>query len=93
MATAVDVATATTDVLAYYGSGCLVGIAVRETVGTNPAAVQVRDGDSVGGDVIAMGSVAANGIVYVPVPAVNFQTGLFVDRSGTGSSEVILYLL
>ena len=93
MARAVYVATGTADAQGYTGSGTLMGVAVRETIGTNAAAVQVRDGTSTAGSVIAMASVAAAGIGYLPVPAVYFTTGLFVDRSLTGSSELVLYLL
>lgn len=92
MSRAVPVAAGATDVQGYTGSGCLVGVAIRET-GTAIGHVQFRDGTSAAGAVVAVASCAQNGAVYMPVPAVNFETGIYLDKTGTGVTEVVLYLL
>jgi len=92
MARAVPVAAGATDVQALTGTATVVGFALRET-GTAAGGVQLRDGTSAAGPVIAVGGVATSGSVYIPVPAVDVTTGVFVDRSGTGVTELVLYVL
>lgn len=92
MARAVPVATGTTDGQAVTGSCTLVGFSARETVGTNSADVTLRDGTDAAGAIKAILRLTANGSQAAALPPVDFATGIYVDRSGTGSSELVLYL-
>jgi len=88
----VAVATGTSDVQGFTGAGQLVGYSVRETVGSDSATITLRDGTTTGGAVIASDTVAGGTARAVLLPSVPFSTGIFIDRSGSGSSEVVLYL-
>jgi hypothetical protein len=88
----VFVTASASDALAFTGPGTLAGFCLRETGATNPATIQIRDGTTVAGPVIASDrALAGTGRAQV-LPAVEFSTGLFIDRSETGTSEVVLYL-
>lgn len=92
MARAVPVAASAADAQALTGAATVVGFAIRET-GTAAGVVQLRDGTSTAGPVIATGGVPISGTAYIPVPAVDVATGVFVDRTGTGVTELVLYVL
>lgn len=92
MAKAFAVASGTVDAQAVTGSCTLLGICVRENAATPAAAgVILRDGTSVAGPVMVPIKLAASGTVAGPLPAVEFTTGVFVDRE-TGTTELVLYL-
>ncbi|MGV4984519.1 hypothetical protein ACVB8X_13945 [Streptomyces sp. NRAIS4] len=92
MARAIPVATGTADVQAVSGACTLVGFSARETGGTASADVTLRDGTDATGAIKAIARLAANGSQVAMVPPVDFVTGIFIDRSGTGSSELVLYI-
>jgi hypothetical protein len=92
MARAIPLATGTGDVQASTGACTLVGFSARETVGSASADVTLRDGTDTSGTVKAILRLAANGSQAAQIPPVDFSTGVFVDRSGTGSSELVLYV-
>ncbi|MCI3277521.1 hypothetical protein [Streptomyces cylindrosporus] len=93
MARAIPLATGTADAQAVTGACTLVGFSARETGGTNSADVTFRDGTDASGAIKAIARLVANGSQAGPLPPVDFATGIFIDRSGTGSSELVLYLL
>jgi hypothetical protein len=86
----VVVASGSTGVQAVTGDCELVGYSVRESVGA-VASVTLRDGTSSAGASRAFASLAAGGTDSKIVPAVEFKTGIFVDRTA-GSTELVLYL-
>jgi len=92
MAIPIAVAAGTADVLAYTGAGVLFGWSARETVGTATAAISVRDGITVAGPIIAEVGLVAGGMSLGVGVGVTFQAGLFVDRSLTGTSAIVLYV-
>lgn len=70
----------------------LVGFSVRESAGTPAvASVVLRDGTSSAGASRAFASLAASAADNRLLPAVEFKTGIFVDRTA-GSTELVLYL-
>lgn len=89
---AVPVATGTTDGQATSGACTLVGFSARETVGSDSADVTLRDGTTAAGAIKAILRLTANGSQAALLPAVSFTTGIYIDRSGTGSSELVLYI-
>lgn len=93
MARGVPVATGSADVQAVSGACTLVGFSARETGGTASADVTLRDGTDASGPIKAIVRLVANGSQAAALPPVDFATGIFVDRTGTGSSELVLYLL
>lgn len=93
MARAFPVASGAADAQAFTGSGTLVGYTVRESAGTPAtASLVLRDGTSTAGSVIATISLAASTSQSAELPAVQFDTGVFVDRLA-GSTEVVVYVL
>lgn len=92
MARAVPLATGTADIQGVTGACTLVGFSVRETGGTASADVTLRDGNDTSGAIKAIVRLVANGSQAGSIPPVDFTTGIFVDRSGTGSSELVLYI-
>lgn len=92
MARAVTLAASSSDAQAVTGATQLHGFSVRETGGTNPGTIQLRDGTDATGQIKATIHLAANGHQTSTVPAVEFTTGIFVDRSGTGTTEIVLYV-
>lgn len=93
MARGVPVATGSADVQAVSGACTLVGFSARETGGTASGDVTLRDGTDASGPIKAIVRLVANGSQAAALPPVDFATGIFVDRTGTGSSELVLYLL
>lgn len=92
MAKAIAVASGTADAQAVTGSCTLLGICVRENAGAPAAAgVILRDGTSTAGAVVVPIKLAAGATVAGPLPAVQFDTGIFVDRE-SGTSELVLYV-
>jgi len=85
----VVVAAGSTGVQAVTGDCELVGFSVHETAAST-ASVVLRDGTSSAGSPRAFASLAASGTDSKLLPAVEFKTGIFVDR--TGSTELVLYL-
>lgn len=83
--------TSAADAQGYTGTGTLMGAVVRET-GTGAGTILFRDGTSTAGPIIATMNVAQSGTVSFLVPAVQFDTGIFLDRAGTGVTDVTLYL-
>lgn len=92
MARAVALVTGTTDVQAITGACTLVGFSARETAGVASADVTLRDGTTATDPVKGIIRLVANGSQAEMLPAIEFVTGVFVDRSGTGSSELVLYI-
>lgn len=90
MAFCVVVAAGSADAQAVTGTAELVGYSIRETAGA-VASLTLRDGTSVAGLSRTFVSLAANGVETKFLPAVQFSSGIFVDRTG-GSTELVLYL-
>ncbi len=93
MARAVALATGTADVQAITGACTLVGFAARETGGAASADLTLRDGTTATDPIKGIIRLVANGSQSATLPAVEFAAGVFVDRSGAGSSELVLYFL
>lgn len=92
MARSIAVASGTGDVQAVTGSCTLLGVCVRENAGAPAAAgVVLRDGTSAAGAVVVPVKLAAGATWFGPLPAIEFTTGIFVDRE-SGTSEVVLYV-
>ncbi|MGW0993527.1 hypothetical protein ACWD5V_09490 [Streptomyces sp. NPDC002523] len=92
MSRAIPLATGTADAQGLSGACTLVGFSARETGGTASADVTLRDGTDISGAIKAILRLPANGSQAASLPPVDFTTGIFVDRSGTGSSELVLYI-
>jgi hypothetical protein len=90
MARAIPVASAATDVQAVTGTVSLVGFCAA--AGAAATVVRLRDGTDSSGTVKAVIGLAANGTAAGTLPAVDFTAGVFVDRDGTNSAELVLYL-
>lgn len=90
MARAVPVASAATDVQAVTGSVSLLGFCAA--AGSAATVVRLRDGTTASDPVKAVIGLAANGTAAGLLPSVDFATGVFVDRDGTNSAELVLYL-
>lgn len=88
MAKAVPVASGTGTAQVLTGGGSLLGVAILP--GGAAATVTINDGTSGSDPVIAYQGAAANTASYLPVPAVSFNTGLFITRSATCS--LVLYI-
>lgn len=91
MASTTNVATGTAGAQAITGTVVLEGFSARETVGTAAAMVVLRDGTSSAGPARVFISLPLNGAQTLILPPLTFNTGIFVDRTGTGSSELVLY--
>jgi hypothetical protein len=93
MTFSVVVASGSSGAQAVTGDCELVGWAVRESSGGAGAVASVilRDGLSSAGSPRAYASLAALGTQTGLLPAVEFKTGIFVDRTA-GSTELVLYL-
>ena len=93
-ATKVQIATRTTDLQVYTGSGTLMGFALRESAGTAAAAGAVlRDGTSASADMIAPVNLAADESArewYGP-QGIPFNTGVYLDMQA-GELEGVLYI-
>lgn len=92
MARAIPIATSATDGAAVTGPCTLVGFSARETAGAASADVTLRDGTDATGAIKAVLRLVANGSQAGTLPPVDFTAGIFIDRSGTGSSELVLYI-
>lgn len=92
MSRAIFVTGSASDTQGFTGPCTLVGYTARET-GTAAGIVQLRDGTTTGDPVKATISLAISGTVGQMLPAVDFVTGIFVDRTGTGVVELVLYVL
>lgn len=90
MVRAVPVASAATDVQAVGGACTLVGLAAT---GAAASVVRLRDGTTGSDPIKAIIGVPANGTASERLPAVEFSTGIFVDRDGTNAVELVLYVL
>jgi hypothetical protein len=90
MTFSVVVPAGTGGVQAVAGDCELVGFSVRETAAA-PATLVFRDGTSSAGASRAFVNLAASGTDSKILPAVEFKTGIFVDRTA-GSTELVLYL-
>jgi hypothetical protein len=92
MSIPVSVPSGAGDVQAVTGSCTLVGYSVRESAGSPAVATLVlRDGTSAAGAFRAGISLAASGVDAQLLPAVEFASGIFVDRV-SGTTELVLYL-
>lgn len=92
MARPLVVASGSASAQAETGSGILAGLSARESAGTPALAVfQLCDGTSSAGPLLATVSLGASGSQNVSLPAVPFNTGIYVNRV-TGSTEIVLYL-
>jgi hypothetical protein len=80
------------DALAYTGPCQLAGFSIRETGATNPATIVLRDGITVAGPIVVEDRALAGTARAQVLPNIEFTTGIFVDRSETGTSELVLYL-
>lgn len=90
MARAIPVASAAADVQAVTGGCTLAGFCAA--AGAAATVVRLRDGTDSSGAVKAVIGLAANGTAAGTLPAVDFATGIFVDRDGTNSAELVLYI-
>lgn len=90
MSRAVPVALSGADAQAFTGKGTLMGYTIRST---GVQTVQLRDGTVATDPLLAVAEFAAAGTVNAVLPAVDFNTGIFVDRTGAGTTELVLYLL
>jgi hypothetical protein len=90
MSRAFPVASAATDVQGVTGACTLVGFAAA--AGAAATVVRLRDGIDSSGAIKAVIGLAANGTAAGLLPAVDFATGVFVDRDGTNSAELVLYI-
>jgi hypothetical protein len=90
MARAFAVASAATDVQGVTGACTLVGF--MAAAGAAATVVRLRDGTTASDPVKAVIGLAANGTAAGTLPAVDFTTGVFVDRDGTNSAELVLYI-
>ena len=87
MARAIHVASGSTGVQAATDSGALVGVSFTCAAA---ASCVLRDGTDNTGKPLAFVGLAAAGQTTVLLPAVEFGTGVFVDRST--ASELVLYV-
>lgn len=72
----------------YFADGYLAGVNVRETTGTAPALVHLRDGGDIGGNIIASYSLAAGESArdWLLPGGIPFTRGLYVEiASGTAT--------
>lgn len=93
MASGVPVASGNTSVQAVSGPVTLAGLSVRESAGTPAAASFVlRDGTSVTDPIRFVAKLALSESRAVALPALSFNTGVFVHREA-GSTELVLYCL
>lgn len=93
MARAVNVASGTVDAQGFNGSCALVGVFVRESAATAAAAeVILRDGTAATAPLRLAFDLGANEEQFLNLPAIEFATGVFVDRVA-GETELVLYLL
>jgi pyrimidine deaminase RibD-like protein len=75
------------------GAGALVGLSCRENAGTPAAAVLfLRDGTSSAGKELAVVTLSGGGSQTIQLPAVQFTTGLYLDRV-SGTTEAVIYVL
>jgi hypothetical protein len=93
MATSKYFATNTVDELAITGPGFLGNMFMRETAGAASATVTLRDGLDATGPIIFVAFNSLSTKQDYPLYGAKFTTGVFIDRSGTGSSEVFLSFL
>jgi hypothetical protein len=91
MSRAIPVASGSADAQAFTGAATLVGATLL--VGATATTVYLRDGTTAAGAIVAALKAPANSTVHVQVPACDVATGLFVDRDGTNSTELVLYVL
>lgn len=90
----VQVATRTTDLQAYTGSGILYGFSFRESAGTPAvAAFALRDGTSDSAGFISAVNLAANESAreWFGPQGIPFNTGIYLDI-GAGELEGVLYV-
>lgn len=90
----VQVATRSTDLQAYTGSGVLYGFSFRESAGTPAAAgFALRDGTSASADFICAINFAADEatIVWLGPQGIPFNTGIYLDVQA-GELEGVLYI-
>lgn len=93
MSRAVPVAASAADAQAFTGACTLVGYSLRETGAVNPGTVVLRDGTLATDPIRVTDRVTAGTAKAQMLPAVEFATGIFVDRSETGTTELVLYVL
>jgi len=92
MSKAIALATSAADAQGVTGACTLVGFSARETAGAATADIALRDGTDATGAIKGVIRLIANASQAAVLPAVEFGTGIFVDRSGTGSSELVFYI-
>ena len=90
MSRAVSLAAGLGDVQATTGSATLVGFSVRETA-AGAAVLVLRDGTTTGDLIKVTIGLAAGAGQVASLPAVEFATGIFVDRT-SGTTELVLYI-
>lgn len=90
MSRAFPIASAATDVQGVSGACTLVGFCAA--AGAAATTVRLRDGTTATDPVRAVIGLAANGTAAGLLPSVEFATGIFVDRDGTNSAELVLYI-
>lgn len=92
MSRAIFVTASAADGQGFTGPCTLVGYTVRET-GTAAGVLQLRDGTTISDPVKATIAVAISSSLGQILPSVDFTTGIFIDRTGTGVTELVLYVL
>ncbi|WP_304455978.1 hypothetical protein [Nocardiopsis sp. YSL2] len=90
MARPVHVASGTGGVQAATGAGTLVAFTAT---GSAASVVRLHDGTDNTGPVVAVIGVPAGNTAADRLAAVDFTTGVFIDRDVTNASEFVLYLL
>lgn len=92
MASAIPIATGTSDVQAYTGPGVLVGCSFRENAGTPAvASIVLRDGTTDTGKIIAVINLLADESMRDNFPDIHFATGLFVEKE-SGETQGAVYI-
>ena len=86
----IPVAAGTGDVQGFTGATTLVGYSIRETTAA-VAVVQLRDGTGTGDPLRVTIGLGAGAGQVAPLPAIQFDTGIFVDRT-SGTTELVLYI-
>lgn len=91
MSRSISLAAGAGDVQATTGNVTLVGFSVREST-ASAATLVLRDGTTTGDPIKVTIGLAAGAGQVTALPAVDFSTGIFVDRT-TGTTELVLYIL
>ena len=75
-----------------FGPGALNGVYVHETGGAAAGVVNLRDGTDATGRLILAINMAAGGKEQYAMFGARFGQGVFLERTGTGTTRVNLFI-